>query len=119
MEVQCELVQQEGVWVGFLAQEGAVVQKDQVKRNIRGRGSGSVTLSECGRDHQVQVLLRQGQFGGLVREQAVQADGAVDKEDSTGIILLTAQTWAGTGLGSDLVGQQQSRNVEALDYHVA
>lgn len=67
----------------------------------------------------MQVVLRQGLVRGLGEKAAVPADGAMDKEDSTGRILQTAQTWAGTGVGSDLVEQQQHRNVEVLDYHLA
>lgn len=53
-----------------------------------------VTLSEYSGSSQAQVVFSQGQFVGLVRKQSVQADEAMDKEDSTGVILQTAQTWA-------------------------
>lgn len=79
-------MQQEGVCIGFLAQEAAVVQK--------ASGSGMVTLSGYSGSSQAQVVFSQGQFVGLVRKQSVQADEAMDKEDSTGVILQTAQTWA-------------------------
>lgn len=40
MGAPCELVQQESVWLGFLAEEDAEVQKDgeldQVERSMRG-----------------------------------------------------------------------------------